>query len=112
MEPGALVRGLPDGTVVKSYPSLPAILEAVAKDQVKAGYVISTRSQWLADRDWPGKLKFVEGAKIDRLPICAAVRKTDADLNAAIERAFAELEQSGELAKVFARWHIPYLAGR
>ena len=109
MEPGVLVRGLPDGTVVKSYPSLPAILEAVAKDQVKAGYVISTRSQWLADRDWPGKLKFIEGAKVDRLPICAVVRKTDADLNAAIERAFAELEQSGELAKVFARWHIPYL---
>jgi polar amino acid transport system substrate-binding protein len=110
VEQGALVRGLPDSTVLKTYPSLDAILEAVATEQVKAGYVISTRSQWLADRAWPGKLKFHEGAEADRLPICAVVRKTDADLKAAIEQAFEELAQAGELSRVFARWHIPYLA--
>ena len=77
---------------------------------MKAGYVISARGQWLAEQKWPGKLKFQEGAKVDRFPICAVVRKTDADLIAALDRAFAELAQTGELAKVFARWHVPYIS--
>ncbi len=110
VEQGALVRGLSERTVLRPYPSVEAILEAVAKEQVKAGYVISTRSQWLAETTWPGKLKFQDGAKADRFPICAVVRKTDADLKAAIDQAFKELAQSGDLAKVFARWHVPYIA--
>jgi polar amino acid transport system substrate-binding protein len=110
VEQGVAVRGLPEQAVVRSYSSLEAILEAVAKEQVKAGYVISTRSQWLAERDWPGKLEFLDGAKMDRLPICAAINKSDADLKAAIDQAFAELARAGELAKVFARWHIPYIS--
>jgi polar amino acid transport system substrate-binding protein len=110
VEQGALVRGLPEETLVKSYPSLESILQAVVNNKVKAGYVISARGQWLAEQKWPGKLKFQEGAKVDRFPICAVVRKTDADLIAALDRAFAELAQTGELAKVFARWHVPYLS--
>jgi polar amino acid transport system substrate-binding protein len=110
VEQGAMVRGLPEETVVRAYPSLAAILEAVATDKVKAGYVISTRAQWLTQRDWPGKLMFHEGASVDRFPICAVVRKADADLKAALDRAFAELARSGELAQVFARWHIPYVS--
>ena len=43
-------------------------------------------------------------------PICAAVRKSDRDLKAAIDRAFAELAESGKLAEVYARWHIPFVA--
>jgi ABC-type amino acid transport substrate-binding protein len=110
VERGVAVRGLPEKAVVREFASLDTILEAVAKDEVKAGYVISTRSQWLADRDWRGKLKFIDGPAVDRFPICAAVRKSDADLQKAIDRAFVELAQSGQLAKVFARWHIPYLS--
>ena len=103
-----VVRGLPEGTVTKSYPSLDSILEAVAKNEVKAGYVISTRSQWLAEQKWPGKLKFHDGANADRFPICAAFARRDARLVAArLIEAFAELAESGELAKVFARWHVP-----
>jgi ABC-type amino acid transport substrate-binding protein len=110
VEQGALVRGLPEQTVIKSYPSLETILEAVAKNEVKAGYVISARSHWLAEQKWPGKLRFHDGAKMDRFPICAVVRKTDADLITALNDAFAELAQSGELAEVFARWHVPYVS--
>jgi polar amino acid transport system substrate-binding protein len=110
LEQGALVRGLPADAVVRPYPSLDAILEAVAKDRINAGYVISTRSQWLADRNWQGQLKFHEGANVDRLPICAVVRKTDTDLKTAIEHAFGELARSGELNEVFRRWHIPYIS--
>ena len=44
----------------------------------------------------------------DRFPICAAVRKADGDLKDAIDRAWDELDRSGRLAQVFARWHIPY----
>jgi ABC-type amino acid transport substrate-binding protein len=110
LEQGALVRGLPADAVVRSFPSADAILEAVATDKVKAGYVISTRSQWLADRNWPGQLKFHDGAEVDRFPICAVVRKTDADLKTAIEHAFEELARSGELNEVFRRWHVPYIS--
>jgi ABC-type amino acid transport substrate-binding protein len=110
LERGALVRGLPDAAIARHYPSVDAILEAVVKDQVKAGYVISTRSQWLADRDWAGQLQFHEGAKADRFPICAVVRKTDGDLKKAIEHAFEGLARSGELSEVFRRWHIPYIS--
>ncbi len=110
VEQGIVVRGLPEETVTKSYPSLDAILEAVVNNEMKAGYVLSARSQWLAEQKWPGKLKFHDGAKVDRFPICAVVRKTDADLMAAIDEAFAELAQSGELAKVFARWQVPYVS--
>ncbi len=51
---------------------------------------------------------FVDGSLIDRFGICAAVRKTDGDLKDAIDRALDALAQSGRLAAVFARWHIPY----
>jgi len=110
VEQGIVVRGLPEETVLKSYPSLEAVLKAVANNEAKAGYVISARSQWLAEQKWPGKLKFHDGEKVDRFPICAVVRKTDADLIAAIDEAFAELAQTGELAKVCARWHVPYVS--
>ena len=110
VEDGTVVRGLPDEAVTKSYPSVESILEAVAKNEIKAGYVISARSQWLAEQQWSGKLKFHDGANVDRCPICAVVRKTDADLMAALNEAFAELAQTGELARVCARWHVPYMA--
>jgi ABC-type amino acid transport substrate-binding protein len=47
---------------------------------------------------------------VDCFPICAAVHKADRDLKDSIDRAWDELERSGQLAKVFARWHIPYNA--
>jgi len=37
----------------------------------------------------------------DRFPICAAVRKSDRDLKAAIDQALDELAESGKLAAVF-----------
>jgi polar amino acid transport system substrate-binding protein len=108
IERGVAVRGL-QGREVRPYPSLEGILEAVVNSQAQAGYVISTRGQWLAERRWPGKLKFVDGpTSLDRFAICAAVRKSEGDLKAALDRAFAELDRSGRLAPVFARWHIPY----
>jgi polar amino acid transport system substrate-binding protein len=108
VERGVAVRGL-QGREVQSYPNLEAILEGVASSQVKAGYVISTRGPWLAERRWPGKLKFIDvESSADRFPVCAAVRKTEGDLKGAIDRAFEELDRSGRLAQVFARWHIPY----
>jgi ABC-type amino acid transport substrate-binding protein len=108
-EPGVAVHGLRERTV-KTYPDLEGILEAVAAHRVKAGYVISTRGPWLAQQHWPDKLKFMDGDAADRLPICAAVRKSDRDLKAAIDRAWQELHEAGKLAAVFDRWHIPYAA--
>jgi polar amino acid transport system substrate-binding protein len=70
VEQGVALRGLSEKILLRSYPSLENILDAVATDQVKAGYVISTRSQWLAERHWSGKLRFHSGAEADRLPIC------------------------------------------
>lgn len=110
IEQGALIRGLPEKVILRSYPNAEAILEAVAEGKEFAGYLISTRGQWLAQQKWPGKLSFFDGAKADRFPICAAVRKTEPDLKDAIDHAFIELAESGELNRVFARWHVPYLA--
>jgi polar amino acid transport system substrate-binding protein len=110
IEPGVAVRGL-HGRETRTYPGVDAVLEAVATKQVNAGYVISTRGQWLAERRWPGRLQFVDRAdSADQFPICAAVRRTDADLKAAIDAAIDDLAVSGRLAKVFARWHVPYIA--
>src|SRR5205085_732464 len=81
----------------------------VAKKQAKMGYVISTRAAWLAERRWPGELRFLDRDVVDRLPICAAVRKADGDLKAAVDRALDELAESGELAAAFARWKVPYV---
>jgi polar amino acid transport system substrate-binding protein len=109
VEPGVAARGL-RGRKTETHTSLEGILEAVAAGRVKAGYVISTRGQWLAASRWPGKLQFLDGDAADRFPICAAVRKSDKDLKAAIDQALAELAESGKLAEVFARWKIPYAA--
>jgi ABC-type amino acid transport substrate-binding protein len=71
--------------------------------------VIATRGPWLAHQRWPGRLKFLPAPEsTDRFPICAVVRKSDRELKDAIDRAWDELERSGRLAQVFARWHIPY----
>lgn len=110
VEPGVVVTGL-GKREVRHYPGLEEILEAVAAGREQAGYVISTRGPWLAAQRWPGKLHFLDSTDAaDRFPICAAVRKTDNDLKDALDRAFAGLAKSGELARVFARWHVPYLA--
>jgi polar amino acid transport system substrate-binding protein len=107
VEPGVAVRGL-EGRRTESCPDLETILQRVTTGQLKAGYVISTRGPWLAESRWPGKLAFQGGDKADRFPICGAVRKSDKDLQAAIDQAFDELAGSGKLATVFARWKIPY----
>lgn len=107
VEEGVAVRGL-KGRDVRLYPTTEAILVAVAAGRVPAGYVISTRGPWLAEKRWPGALAFLpEAGSVDRYPICAVVRKADADLKNAIDRAWDELDRSGKLAQVFARWHIP-----
>jgi polar amino acid transport system substrate-binding protein len=109
VEPGVAARGL-EGRKTQPRADLEDVLKAVATNRVKAGYVISTRGHWLAERRWPGKLRFHDGDAADRFPICAAVRKTDRDLKAAIDQALQELAESGKLAAVFDRWHIPYAA--
>jgi polar amino acid transport system substrate-binding protein len=108
VEEGVAIRGLKD-RAVRPYPSTDSVLEAVATGRVDAGYVISTRGPWLAHKNWPGKLAFGPApGPVDRFPISAAVRKSDRDLKDAIDRALDELDGSGELARVFARWGIPY----
>ena len=107
VEDGVAVRGL-GARAVRSYPSTEAILEAVASGRENAGYVISTRGPWLAQAHWPGRLSFLPPAHSpDRFPLCAAVRKNEVDLKDAIDGAWDELARTGEMAKVFARWHIP-----
>jgi polar amino acid transport system substrate-binding protein len=109
VEQGIAVRGL-EGRKTRSYPSLEAVLQAVRDKRAKAGYVISTRGPWLVAKNWPKELKFIPLADSrDRFPLCAAVRKSDGDLKAEIDRALAELKRSGRLSKVFARWHVPYI---
>lgn len=113
VERGIAVRGLV-GRETHGYPSTEAVLEAVATGRERAGYVISTRGAWLAQKRWPGRLKLVaaednEGhAPLDAFPIVAAVRKSDRALKEAIDRAWKDLDRSGQLAGAFARWHIPY----
>lgn len=109
VERGLALRGI-GGRTVHEYPSLEGVLKAVVSGQEAAGYVSSTRGSWLAEERWPGKLKLVssDSAAVDRFPICAAVRKTDGDLAAAVDQALQELSQSGALGEVFQRWHIPY----
>jgi len=113
VERGLALRGLRERPV-HEHPRLENILEAVATGNETAGYVTGARGQWLAETRWPGRLKFVAPAAdaVDRFPICAAVRKSDADLRAAIDEALDELASSGKLTEVFARWHIPYEAQR
>jgi polar amino acid transport system substrate-binding protein len=106
VEQGVAVRALKDRAVCE-LPSTDAVLQAVATEQVKMGYVVGARGQWLAHERWPGKLAFQPAAdSLDTLPITAAVRKNDSDLKEAIDRAWDELGRSGELAAAFARWHI------
>lgn len=108
VEEGLAVRGL-EKRNLNEYPNTEAVLDAVSTGKVRAGYVISTRATWLAHERWPGKLTFHRAAdRPDRFPISAAVRKADGDLKDAIDRAWDELDRSGRLAQVFARWHVPY----
>jgi polar amino acid transport system substrate-binding protein len=108
VEEGVAVRGL-KGRATQGYPSTEAVLEAIATGQIGAGYVVSTRGPWLAQKRWPGKLAFQPTSEsADRFPLVAAVRKSDLDLKDAIDRAWEGLEKSGRLAQVFARWGVPY----
>jgi polar amino acid transport system substrate-binding protein len=108
VEEGIAVRGLA-GHPVRTYPSTEAVLEAVATGHEPAGYVVSTRGPWLAHQLWPDKLEFRSPPESgDAFPITAAVRKADRELKQAIDRAWDELERSGRLVQVFARWQIPY----
>lgn len=109
VERGLALRGLRERKV-HELPSLESVLEAVVTGKEPAGYVSSTRGAWLAAERWPGKLRMIrnESGTADRFPICAAIRKTDEDLIQSVDSALDDLAQSGKLAEVFARWHIPY----
>lgn len=107
VERGVAVLGVRDRTVIP-YPDLETILADVAASKIPAGYVIAPRAHWLAHDRWPKQLMFRES--YDRVPICAALRKSDDALQSAVNEAFANLAKSGRLAEVFARWHIPYNA--
>ena len=109
VEKGLALRGMRNRRV-QELPSLQRILQAVVEGNVHRGYVSASRGSWLAATRWPGKLQFIRNDTADRFPICAAVRKSDDDLKAALEQAFDELAESGQMAEVFARWHIPYEA--
>lgn len=110
IETGIAARGIL-GRDLKRYSSLEDILSAVALGELKTGYAISTRGHWLAEKQWPGKLKFIDAPNaVDKFPICVAVRKDDGDLKEAIDGALDELASSGRLAKIFARWSIPYVS--
>lgn len=107
VESGLAIRGLADRQTHRAA-DLASVLQAVTDREVDAGYVVSTRGPWLADRKWPGKLKFVDAAQpSDVFPLCAAVRIADADLKEVVDEAIIGLERSGRLDEVFARWHIP-----
>ena len=106
-EPGIAVHGLA-GRKVESYPNLETILAAVAQRKAPIGYVISSRALWIAENEYPGKLRFVSpGNDIDRFAICAAVRRDEPDLKSAIDDAFRDLRDTGQLQEVFAKWHVP-----
>lgn len=108
VESGIAVRGIL-GRNLKSYPNLEEVLAAVATGKETVGYVISTQGHWLAEKRWPGKLRFVDVPEsVDKVPLCVALRKTDGELKDAIDTALKELAQSGQLAEVFARWNIPF----
>jgi len=108
VEPGLAVRGL-DGRQVRSFGSLASILAAVASGEVAAGYVLSSRAHWLAAQRWPGRIRFLtRRSAVDRFPICAAMRRDETELQNAVNAAFDQLRRSGRLARVFARWHIPF----
>ena len=106
-EPGIAARGLM-GRKVKPYPNLEAILSAIAESEAQLGYVISSRAQWLAEEKWPGKIRFVPTEnEVDRFAICAAVRRNENDLKAALNQAFNELRKTGQLQQTFERWNVP-----
>ena len=106
-EPGIAVRGLV-GRKTVTYPNLESILSAVAQREVPAGYVISSRAHWLAAEKWPRKIRFLPPDKtVDRFGICAAIRHKETDLKDALDVAFRELRESGQLQEVFAKWHVP-----
>jgi len=108
VEEGLALHGL-KGRAVRTFPNTDAILRAVAQRHVRAGYVMSTRAPWLAEKHWRGQLAFLPPAETrDSFPISAAVRKSDRDLKDAIDQVWIKLDQSGRLAEVFARWHVPY----
>ncbi len=117
VERGIAVRGL-EGRASHEYPSTEAVLEAVATGREHAGYIIDTRGAWLAHERWPGKLDLIAAdgrasrTPVDAFPIVAAVRKSDHELKEAIDRAWEDLDRSGQLAKAFARWHVPYEPAR
>ena len=75
--------------------------------------MIATRASWLAQKQWRGQLAFLPAVETkDWFPISAAVRKSDHDLKDAVDRAWIELDRSGHLAEVFARWPVPYERAR
>jgi ABC-type amino acid transport substrate-binding protein len=107
IEVGVVAKGLQDQKL-REYPSLNAVLAAIAEGHEKIGYVIAPRAHWLAQQNWPNQLQFVRPrSTVDHFPICAAVRHEDSDLKAALNDALERLHQSGQLDEVFVRWHVP-----
>lgn len=113
VERGLALRGMKERPL-HELASLESILQAVANGREAAGYVPGARGQWLAEERWPGKLALLPAGSepVDRFPICAAVRKSDGSLCAAVDEALDDLAQSGKLASVFQRWHVPYQSPR
>lgn len=107
LERGLALREIGDRPI-HEYRDLEGILLAVADGKERAGYVLSSKSRWLAQKLCPGRLQWERNSAENghRFPVCVAMRKGETDLAAAINGALDELSRSGELAAVFDRWHM------
>ena len=108
IEAGVVAQKL-QGHVPREFPNQLAILQAVDKEEVFAGYVGAVQAGWLLKNHAELKVRLADGfVPQDRWNVVIAVRKDDPELKSALNRLIQEMLHQHEFASIFDKYGIPF----
>ena len=107
VEPG-VVRTEGHLANTRDFPSQEAILGAIAKGEIAAGYVAAVQAGWTLKNQPDWQIELSKEPPKDHWNFAVAVRKRDAELRAALDKIIQQMLEQNEIEPILKKYGIPF----
>lgn len=107
VEPG-VVRTEGHLANTRDYPSQAAILGAIAKGEIAAGYVGAVQAGWTLKNQPDWQIELSKEQPRDHWNFAVAVRKRDTELKAALDKIIQQMLDQNEIEPILKKYGIPF----